>query len=101
MKCWDGSTCLRDCLQSCKPYGVAIVPPHDGTVTVFTVGIDVHEYRKAIADDCVIGVCTVNNCLYPNCAPSGMVLTGLIVDDVAPDKYDGYTMFGHTVVKKP
>lgn len=54
-----------------------------------TVGIDVHEYRKAIADDCVIGVCTVNNCMYPNCAPSGMVLAGLIIDD-----FDSRMLYG-------
>lgn len=30
--------------------------------------VDVHEYRKAISDDCVVGVCSLNNCLYPHCA---------------------------------
>lgn len=28
---------------------------------------DVHAYREAIADDCVIGVCSINNCHYPYC----------------------------------
>jgi hypothetical protein len=29
--------------------------------------MSVHEYRKAIDPDCIIGVCSQNNCLYPDC----------------------------------
>lgn len=28
---------------------------------------DIHAYRPAIADDCLIGVCSMNNCLFPAC----------------------------------
>lgn len=45
--------------------------------------VDVHAYRPAIHEDCVIGTCSMNNCLYPSCAkepkPHG------IVDDVVVD----------------
>lgn len=43
---------------------------------------DVHAYRDAIADDCVIGTCSMNNCLYPDCSVSGLIACGKIVDDV-------------------
>lgn len=29
------------------------------------------EYRKAPADDCIVGVCSMNNCLYPVCSEAG------------------------------
>lgn len=42
----------------------------------------VHEYRKAIADDCIVGICSVNNCLYPSCSASGKkALHTRLVDD--------------------
>ena len=27
----------------------------------------VHDYRKAIDDRCIIGMCSMNNCLFPSC----------------------------------
>lgn len=90
MKCWDGSTCLKDCLQSCKPFGIAIVPPNDGTVTLLSwprprLSPSPHEYRKPIADDCVAGICSLNNCRYPDCSVEGLKSIGRIIDDpIAP-----------------
>jgi hypothetical protein len=44
---------------------------------------DVHAYRKAIADDCVVGVCSMNNCLYPDCSPKDRKLAVPMIFDKA------------------
>jgi len=29
--------------------------------------LDVHAYRDAIDQNCIVGTCSINNCLYPDC----------------------------------
>lgn len=41
--------------------------------------VDVHAYRKPIADDCTAGICSMNNCAYPHCSPTMRVLISLRV----------------------
>lgn len=47
------------------------------------LNVDVHAYRKAIADDCVVGVCSMNNCLYPDCSPKDRKLAVPMIFDKA------------------
>lgn len=51
------------CIASCNE-----IVPIDQGCRGLRKPVDVHAYRKAIADDCVVGYCSINNCLYPTCS---------------------------------
>lgn len=80
-----GAVHIVACCTGVSKYGIPAIKPYaSGGI------VDVHAYRKAIHDDCIIGTCSMNNCLYPSCAkepkPYG------IVDDVITDKPDPFAL---------